>query len=88
MSHLYFLVKRQNDAVILDGASMVSTDTKKIGFTDCPDVWVNACIDDWMFLNDEVFDGRLFDECFLIPCLSNQVLTVDFGSMVARWKRK
>ena len=87
MTCLYFLVKQNIDAVILDGAFIVSPDTKKIGFTDSPDVWVNACLDDWQHINNQWFDGKLFEQCFLIPCRSHECLSADFGSMVAKWKK-
>lgn len=86
MSDLYFLVRQESDAVILDGACSVSVDTKMVWFAADPDVWVNACLEDWQHINNDWFDGCLFDSCFLVPCKSNESLSVDFGSLVASWK--
>ena len=88
MSHLHFLVKQNGDAVILEGACIVSPETRKISFTDCADVWVNACVDDWKYINDEWFGGKLFETCLLVPCRSHDGLSVDFGSMVSKWKKQ
>lgn len=87
MSYLFFLARSQPDSYVLEGASLVNAEKRSIGFTDCADVWVNAAADDWNFLSDQWFDGKLFETCSLVPCKSHEGLTADFGSMFEAWKK-